>query len=107
MFTRIVEINTQQGKGREATKTINDQVVPLLKSQPGFVDEIVLVSSTEPDRIVALSFWTNKEDAERYSREQYPKVNEILRPLLAAAPTVRTGNVDISTTHKIALGKAA
>jgi len=106
MFTRIVEINTQQGKGREATKTINDQVVPLLKNQPGFVD-LIVVSGTEPDRIMALSFWTNKEDAERYSREQYPKVNEILRPLLAAAPTVRTGNVDISTTHKIALGKAA
>jgi heme-degrading monooxygenase HmoA len=107
MFTRIVEISTQQGKGREATKTINDQVLPLLKNQPGFVDEIVLVSSTEPDRIVALSFWTNKEDAERYNREQYPKVNEILRPMLSAAPTVQTFNVDISTTHKIAAAKAA
>jgi heme-degrading monooxygenase HmoA len=107
MFTRIVEINTQQGKGREAINTINDKVMPLLKNQPGFVDEIVLVSATEPNRIVALSFWTNKEDAERYNREQYPKVNEILRPLLAAAPTVQTFNVDISTTHKIAAGKAA
>ena len=34
-------------------------------------------------------------------------MNEILRPMLAAAPTVQTFNVDISTTHKIAAAKAA
>ena len=106
MFTRIVELNTQQGKEKQATKTINDQVMPLLKNQPGFVD-LIVVSGTEPDRIMALSFWKNKEDVERYIREQYPKVNEILRPFLTAAPTVRMGNVEISTTHKIALERAA
>ena len=107
MFTRIVEINAQPGKAREASKTINDKVTPLLKNQPGFVDLIVLASTTQPDRILGMSFWKSQDDAERYNREQYPKVNEILRPLLAASPTVQTFNVDISTTHKIALGKAA
>jgi len=44
---------------------------------------------------------------ERYNREQYPKVNEILRPMLETAPTVQTLNVNISTTHKIAASTAA
>jgi hypothetical protein len=38
--------------------------VPILKKLRGFVDEIVLVSSSDPNRVLALSFWNKKEDAE-------------------------------------------
>jgi quinol monooxygenase YgiN len=107
MFTRIVEINAKSGKVNELANTINDKVLPILKKQAGFVDEAVLTSDTEPNRIIGLSFWNSKEDAERYQREGYPKVNEILSPLLEAAPVIRTFNVHTSTTHKIAAGKAA
>lgn len=107
MFTRVVEIHTNTGKTKELSATINDKVLPILKKQSGFVDEITLVSSTEPERILALSFWMSEEDGVRYSNEQFPKVNEIIRPLLETAPKVETFNVDTSTTHKIAKGKAA
>jgi heme-degrading monooxygenase HmoA len=107
MFTRIVEIQTKTGKARELGTTLNEKVLPILKKQPGFVDEITLVSSTQPDRILALSFWDTEEQAERYNREQFPAVSEIVRPLLQTAPKVETFNVDISTVHKIATGKAA
>jgi hypothetical protein len=43
----------------------------------------------------------------RYNQEAYPKVNEILSPLLEGAPVVRTFDVHTSTTHKVAAGKAA
>ena len=49
----------------------------------------------------------NPEDAELYRREQYPKVEELLRPLLETHAKVHTFDVDTFTTHKIALGKAA
>jgi len=107
MFTRIVEIRTKAGKARDFNATLNEKVLPILKKQPGFVDEITLVSSTEPDRILALSFWDTEEKAERYNREQFPTVSEIVRPLLETAPKVETFNVDTSTMHKIATGKAA
>jgi quinol monooxygenase YgiN len=107
MFTRIVEINAKSGKAGELANTINDKVLPILKKQAGFVDESVLTSDTEPNRIIGLSFWNSKEDAERYHREGYPKVNEILSPLLEGAPVIRTFNVHTSTTHRIAAGKAA
>jgi hypothetical protein len=64
-------------------------------------------SSTESDRILALSFWQTEEDAERYNHEQFPKVNELVQSLLETTPKVQTFNVDTSTTHKIAKGKAA
>jgi quinol monooxygenase YgiN len=107
MFTRIVELTAKSGKARELSNTINDKVLPILKKQAGFVDETLLVSDTEPNQILALSFWNGKEDAERYQREQYPAIHEMVRHLLDAEPVIQTFNVDSSTTHRIAPGKAA
>jgi heme-degrading monooxygenase HmoA len=107
MFTRIVELTTKPGKNRELPDTANDKVLPILKKQKGFVDEMVLVSDKEDNRVLGLSFWNTKEDAEQYHRAEYPKVQEILRPLLEAEPVIRTFEVHTSTTHRIAAGKAA
>jgi heme-degrading monooxygenase HmoA len=55
------------GKARELAKTIQEKILPIIEGQPGFVDEIVLVSNTERDQILALSFWKSQQDAERYT----------------------------------------
>src|SRR6202045_802896 len=107
MFTRTVEVTPKSGKAGELASTINEKVLPILKKQAGFMDETLLVSDTEPKQILALSFWDSKEDAERYQREQYPAIHEMVRHLLEAEPVIRTFNVDSSTTHRIAAGKAA
>jgi quinol monooxygenase YgiN len=107
MFTRVVEMTSKSGKSKELANTINDKVVPILRKQRGFVDEIVLVSDAERDRILGLSFWNSKEDADRYHQEQFKTVRETLQPLLETEPNIRTFDVHTSTTHKIAAGKAA
>ncbi|MGB7587007.1 MAG: antibiotic biosynthesis monooxygenase [Terriglobales bacterium] len=107
MFTRTVEVTAKAGKAKELATIINDKVVPILKKQAGFVDETLLVSDTEANRLLALSFWNSREDAERYQREQYPAIQEMIRYLLETEPLIRTFKVDSSTTHKIAASKAA
>jgi heme-degrading monooxygenase HmoA len=107
MFTRIVEISTKPGKSNEVANAIDEKVLPFLRQQPGFLDETVLTSETESNRVIGISFWKTKEDAERYSRDQFPKVNEILTDLIEMTPMVRTFHVHTSTPHKIAAGKAA
>ncbi len=107
MFTRLVDVRTKSGKARDFSTTLNDKVLPLLKKQTGFLDEITLVSRADPDRILALSFWDTEEHAERYNREQYPTVRDMLLSALEEEPTVETFDVDTSTSHRIARGKAA
>jgi len=107
MFTRIVEITTKPGKNRELSETITDKVLPILKKQKGFVDETVLISDKDDNRVLGLSFWNTKEDAEQYHRTEYPKVRETLQHLLDAEPMIRTFEVHTSTTHRIAASKAA
>jgi heme-degrading monooxygenase HmoA len=107
MYARLVEITTKSGKARELCNTIEEQVVPILTKQSGFVDETVLASDAEPNRVVGLSFWNTREDAERYHREQYPQIHETLKELLDTEPIIRTFDVQSSTTHSITARKAA
>lgn len=107
MYTRVVEITSKSGKARELCNTIEDKVLPILKKQAGFVDETVLVSDTESNQVLGLSFWNSKEDAERYHQEQYPKIQEMLKHLIEAEPAIRTFDVQTSTAHQITARKAA
>src|ERR1700693_3690232 len=107
MFTRIVEIIAKTGKSHELANTIHEKVLPILKKQNGFVGETVLLSETEPDRILALGFWNKREDAEHFHNKDYERVREILQHLLEVEPVIRTFNVHSSTTHKIAASRAA
>jgi len=107
MFTRVVELTTKPGKNRQLADTIDEKVLPILKKQKGFLDETVFVSDKEDNRVLSLSFWNTKEDAEQYQRVDYQKVHETIRHLLESEPVIRTFNVHSSTSHKIAAGKAA
>jgi len=107
MFTRIVELTAKPGKNKQLSDVINDKVLPILKKEKGFVDETVLVSDKDDNRVLSLSFWNTKEDAEQYHRVAYQKVHETLQRLLESEPVIRTFDVHTSTTHRIAAGKAA
>jgi len=107
MFTRVVEITSKSGKARELCNTIDDKVLPILNRQAGFVDETVIVSDTEPNRILALSFWNTREDAQRYEREQFDTVQKTVQHLLETAPVVQTFDIHTSTAHRVATEKAA
>ena len=105
MFVRVVEVKTKPGKAREVCSTLHEKVLSTLKAQTGFIDEIVLVSDAEG--ILAQSFWNTKEDAERYSHEDYAKVSELIQHLVHHKPKVHAFDVETSTCHKIAKGEAA
>lgn len=107
MFTRVVEITSKAGKARDLTRTVSDKVLTILKNQPGFLDEITLVSDEDPNRILAISFWKSKEHADTYQRDQFAKVRETISNLIEGNPQVRTFEVEQSTLHNIAAGRAA
>ena len=107
MFTRVVEVTTKEGKSKEVLNTIREKVLPILRGQNGFVDEVSLVSTLNPNRIVSLSVWKSKEDAERYHNQNFQTITNLLRTHLERDPTIETFDVEISTMHKIATGKAA
>ncbi|MGZ3506224.1 MAG: hypothetical protein ACXWNJ_17605 [Vulcanimicrobiaceae bacterium] len=83
------------------TETVEERVLPLLRKQEGFKDEVFFVNSDGTEAI-GISLWDRKDNAETYSHKAYPQVLQALTDVLAAAPQVKTYEVISSTFHKIA-----
>ncbi len=107
MFTRVVEIRAKAGKTKELCSTTIEKVVPVLKKQQGFQDAILLVSDTDPRQVLAISFWHQREDAERYQREQFSRMTDMVRNFCDGEPVVETYDVITSTVQRITSEKAA
>ena len=107
MHTLIIEGTFKPGKKPEFITAWNKEILPTLKKQQGFVDEILLFGTEKPNLGVGLSFWKTKEDAERYHREVFSKVAGSVEHLLNRAPTVRSFNVEAAETVRISAGKAS
>jgi len=106
MFTRHVVVQLKPKTSPEFTRLIEKEVIPMLRKQKGFLDEVTFIS---PDLTEAVgnSFWETKADAEAYSRTAYPEVMKSLETVINGTPTVGTANVSNSTFHKIAAAHAA
>jgi heme-degrading monooxygenase HmoA len=108
MFVRLVEATPKPDKRDEIIALVTSDLLPLLKKQQGFVDAVGLSGDTSPDEGVTLTFWTTKDDAEKFyaTQEFKSKIMDRITPLLEGMK-VRTFNVETSTFHKIAASKAA
>jgi quinol monooxygenase YgiN len=107
MFTRIVECYVKRDKKQEFAEKMQNLVLPILQSQPGFVDLLALNSDDEPERTVSISLWNSRADAERYHRAHFDEIVDALRPTLRDEPSIEFYNVQASTAHRFAVGKAA
>lgn len=101
MFARSVSFRLKPGRSAEFTRSFDRDVLPVLRKQKGFKDEISLVGPAGQDS-VGISLWDLKENAEMYARNTYDSVLKTLQPLIEGTPQVHTYDVTTSTFHKIA-----
>jgi heme-degrading monooxygenase HmoA len=90
----------------EFTQRIEKDILPLLRKQKGFQDEITFVVPGGTEAF-ALSIWDTAENAEAYNRATYPEVTKILARVVEGTPKVETYEVANSTFHKVAAAVAA
>lgn len=101
MYARNVTLHLKADKAAEFTRTIENDVLPMLRKQTGFKDEITFLA-TQGNEAVAISLWEKKENAEAYSRDTYPAVLRTLERVVEGTPEVESYEVSNSTFHKIA-----
>jgi hypothetical protein len=85
---------------------LDQDVIPVLRKQKGFQDEISLLAAGGGEA-VGISVWDVKENAETYARGAYPGVLKALEPVVEGTPQVQTYEVSNSTFHKIAARASA
>jgi hypothetical protein len=106
MFARKVYLHLKPNSVLEFTKRLEKSVLPLLRKQKGFQDEITFVGQGGAEAF-GISLWNRAEDAEAYNRGTYPEVTKTLASVVEGAPQVETYDVANSTFHKIAAAVAA
>ncbi len=106
MFARNVSMHLKPNTVAEFTRTLDQEIIPLLRKQKGFQDEITFVASNGTEA-VGISLWDQKENAEAYNRGTYPEVQKALAKVIEGTPQVHTYEVANSTFHKIAARVAA
>ena len=106
MFARRVHMHLKPNSVAEFTQKLEKDILPLLRKQQGFQDEITFVSHDGREGF-GISLWDKRENAEAYNRGTYPEVTKILATVVEGVPEVETYDIANSTFHKIAAAAAA
>jgi hypothetical protein len=98
MYARNVSIHLKPNMFSDYTRTFENDVLPLLRKQNGFKDEIAFSGPGGAD-VTAISLWDNKANAEAYNNNIYPDVVKTLARVMDGTPQVQSGEVVNSTIH--------
>ena len=100
MFARRVSMHLKPNSVAELTQRLEKEIIPMLRKQQGFQDEIMFVVPGGMEAF-GISLWERAENAEAYNRGTYPEVLKTLAGVVEGTPQVETYNVSNSTFHKI------
>ena len=100
MYARNLAIHLKPSAGPEFTRTLEHDVLPVLRKQNGFKDELTFVTQ-DGKRAIAISLWDKKESAEAYAGSAYAGVLKSMDKVVEGTPEVHSYEVSNSTFHKI------
>jgi hypothetical protein len=102
MYARNVSFHLKSNMLADYTRTFDKDILPLLRKQTGFKDEITFSGPNGID-VTAISLWDDKADAEKYNTNSYPEVLKTMARFIEGTPKVQTSDVVSSTFHKVAV----
>jgi len=101
MFARILDFEVKMEKKEEFVKVMKNQVLPILKKQTGFLEILPFFpEKMRGDKALTISLWTTKQDADRYEKESYGRIFDILKPFLATPVVVNHYNLETTLCER-------
>jgi len=96
-FARNVHFQIKNGQVDQFNKVFLSDVLPLLKKQKGFKEELTL-TNPNTQHTIGISVWEDRSSAEAYNTSTYPQILAKLAPMLDGTPRVETFDVTTSLT---------
>jgi heme-degrading monooxygenase HmoA len=94
-IARSVRFEIANNKNEEFQTLFKNEILPTLKKQEGFKDELLLVKD---QHVLAISVWNDMDSARKYESATYPQLDKKLRPVMAGNATVETFKYDSLST---------
>jgi len=96
MYSRYITLQIKNNMVREFPHVFEREILPLLRKQKGFLDELILVAPGKTETIT-ISLWETKELADVYNRTVYPEIVKILNKYIEGVPVLKTFEVEHAT----------
>lgn len=93
-IARSVQFQIKTGKEKEFNKLFETEILPMLRKQPGFYNQLMLVRENQG---MGISLWNDKGSADQYHTVGYPVVLQKLNLVVEGAPKVETFDVTATT----------
>ena len=93
-FARNVQFTVKNGKVGEFNRLMNAEILPLLKDEKGFRQDLTLLGGNS---CMSVSVWDDRASAEIYNTKTYPEVLKRLNPVLEGTPRIDTYDTILST----------
>jgi hypothetical protein len=100
MFARNISFHLKSNMLSDYTRTFENEILPLLRKQKGFKEEVTLSNPGSQDAI-AISLWENKANADAYNTNTYPEVLRTFARMIDGTPKVQTFEAVTSTFHNV------
>jgi len=104
MYAWSIRIKLKANCVAEFTRLVEQEIVPLLRTQKGFQDEITLIAGKRNEAI-AITYWDSEADADAYNHVVYLDALRTLSKVVESMPVVETFEV-VDSTGEIAAGEA-
>ena len=104
MFARHVAVKLKTGTLAEFTKVMDNEILPWLRKQKGFLDLITLAVPGGGE-IATISFWDHQGNAQACNSTGYPGVLNTLGKILDGTPYVKTFEVVRSTFQRVTFAR--
>jgi Antibiotic biosynthesis monooxygenase len=90
MFVLVATAQVRANAGADFAQAFRNQLLPSVRSQPGFTGELLFVVPGGPE-IMVITFWDTPQSASRYEHDAWPDMVECLtkiidRPVLTENP---------------------
>lgn len=95
-FARNVQFTVKNGKLDEFNRLMDKEVLPLMKKEKGFLQDITVLGKHTG---MSISVWDDRASAEMYNTKTYPEVLKKLNPVLEGTPRVETYDTIHSIVH--------
>jgi quinol monooxygenase YgiN len=86
-YARTIQFQIKAGKEKEFSGVFENEVLPMLRKQAGFQEEVTLLG---PKGSRAISLWDDEKSAEAYKSGAYTQVLAKLSTVIDGTPVVET-----------------
>lgn len=106
MLARIITATVQPAKISEFRALLNNKLLPVVQSQPGFLENI---EALDPNtgQFSCTTLWKSRDDIERYDNGVFPEIASKMSPMLRGNPVVLTLPVENSSTQHVRAAAAS